>query len=267
MLDDTMAYSCAVFEDPSMSLGEASAAKLERICRKLSLGPGDHVVEIGSGWGSFAVHAARRFGCRVTTTTISDAQYEYTAKLVVDAGLGDLVTVCNQDYRDLDGVYDKLVSIEMIEAVGWRELDTFFSTCARLLRPDGTMALQAIVIEDRSYERAKTRHDLVKRLIFPNGCLPSIEAISRSTTAASDLRIVNLEDIGRHYAETLRRWRANLEVNAGAVEALGLGETFSRLWHMYLCYCEAAFLERHISDVQVILARQGWRGRLGVCPP
>jgi cyclopropane-fatty-acyl-phospholipid synthase len=182
---------------------------------------------------------------------------------VIEAGLGDLVTVYNQDYRDLDGVYDKLVSIEMIEGVGWRGLDKFFATCARLLRPDGTMALQAIVIEDRSYERAKTRDDLVKRLIFPGGCLPSIEAICRSITAASDLRVVHLEDIGRNYAETLRRWRGNLEANAGAVEALDLGESFRRLWHMYLCYCEAAFLERHVSDVQVILTRQDWRGRLG----
>ena len=263
MLDETMAYSCAVFDDPSMSLGEASAAKFERLCRKLSLGPSDHVVEIGTGWGSFAVHAATRFGCRVTTTTISDAQYEFAAKRVVDAGVGDLVTVCNQDYRDLDGVYDKLVSVEMIEAVGWRQLDTYFATCARLLRPEGTMALQAIVIEDRSYERAKHRDDLIKRLIFPGGCLPSIGAISRSVTAASDLRVVQLEDIGRHYAETLRRWRANLEANAEPVEALGLGESFSRLWHIYLCYCEAAFLEHHVSDVQVILARPGWHGRLG----
>jgi cyclopropane-fatty-acyl-phospholipid synthase len=263
MLDESMSYSCAFFEDPSMSLAEASEAKLERICRKLALGPSDHVVEIGSGWGSFAVHAAARFGARVTTTTISDTQYEYTAKRVADAGLGDRVTVCNQDYRDLGGVYDKLVSIEMIEAVGWRQLDTFFATCARLLRPEGLMALQAIVIEDGSYERAKDHDDLVKRLIFPGGFLPSIEAISRSVTSSTDLRIVDLEDIGRHYAETLRRWRTNVEAHAAQIDDLGLGEAFSRLWHIYLCYCEAAFLERHVSDVQVILARATWRGPLG----
>jgi cyclopropane-fatty-acyl-phospholipid synthase len=172
------------------------------------------------------------------------------------------VTVCNDDYRDLGGIYDKLVSIEMIEAVGWRRLGTFFSTCAGLLRPDGLMALQAIVIDDRSYERAKGRDDLVKRLIFPGGFLPSIEAISRSITSHTDLRIVDLEDIGRHYAETLRRWRANVDANTEAVIALGLGEEFVRLWRLYLSYCEAAFLERHISDVQVVLARARWRGPL-----
>jgi cyclopropane-fatty-acyl-phospholipid synthase len=263
MLDETMSYSCAIFDDPSMSLLGASEEKLDRICRKLALGPSDHVVEIGSGWGSFAVHAATRFGARVTTTTISDAQYEYAAKRVADAGLGDRVTVCNQDYRDLGGVYDKLISIEMIEAVGWRQLDTFFSTCARLLRPEGLMALQAIVIEDGSYERAKDRDDLVKRLVFPGGFLPSIEAISRSVTSNTDLRIVDLEDIGRHYAETLRRWRANVEARAEQIHGLGLDEAFSRLWHIYLCYCEAAFLERHVSDVQVILARPAWRAPLG----
>ena len=262
MLDETMSYSCAFFEGPARSLAEGSEAKLERICRKLRLGPEDHVVEIGSGWGSFAVHAAARFGCRITTTTISDAQYEYTAKRVADADLGDRITVCNQDYRDLDGTYDKLVSIEMIEAVGWRQLDTYFSTCARLLRPNGLMALQAIVIEDLSYERAKGHDDLVKRLIFPGGCLPSIEAISRSLASSTDLRIIDLEDIGQHYAETLRRWRANVDANAEKINDLGLGEAFRRLWHIYLCYCEAAFLERHVSDVQLVLARSGWRGPL-----
>ena len=164
------------------------------------------------------------------------------------------MTVCNQDYRDLGGTYDKLVSIEMIEAVGWRQLDTFFSTCARLLRPEGLMALQAIVIEDSSYERAKDHDDLIKRFVFPGGFLPSIEAISRSVSSGTDLRIVDLEDIGRHYAETLRRWRANVDAHAEQIEGLGLGEAFSRLWRIYLCYCEAAFLERHVSDVQVVLA-------------
>ena len=262
MLDETMSYSCAFFEGPAMSLAEGSEAKLERICRKLSLGPSDHVVEIGSGWGSFALHAAERFGCRITTTTISDAQYEYTAKRVADAGFGDRITVCNQDYRDLGGTYDKLVSIEMIEAVGWRQLDTFFSTCAGLLRPNGLMALQAIVIEDGSYERAKAHDDLVKRLIFPGGFLPSIEAIARSIASSTDLHIIDLEDIGHHYAETLRRWRANVDANAEEINDLGLGEAFCRLWHMYLGYCEAAFLERHVSDVQLVLARSGWRGPL-----
>ena len=232
-------------------------------CRKLALGPSDHVWRLARAGGASPCTPQRGFGARVTTTTISDAQYEYTAKRVADAGLGDRVTVVNQDYRDLGGVYDKLVSIEMIEAVGWRQLDTFFLTCARLLRPEGLMALQSIVIEDGSYERAKDHDDLVKRLVFPGGFLPSIEAIARSVASGTELRIVDLEDMGRHYAETLRRWRTNVEAHAEQIDALGLGEAFSRLWHIYLCYCEAAFLERHVSDVQVILARPAWRASLG----
>jgi cyclopropane-fatty-acyl-phospholipid synthase len=263
MLDETMMYSCAFFEDPAVSLAEASTAKLERLCRKIGLGPDDHVLEIGTGWGGFALHAATHHGARVTTTTISDAQFEYARRRIRDAGLGDRVTVLNQDYRELDGVFDKLVSIEMIEAIGWREQDTFFTTCARLLRPEGVMGLQAIVIDDRSYERAKGREDFIKSMIFPGGFLPSIESMVRSMASSTDLRVVDLEDIGRHYAETLRRWRANLAQNADRVAALGLGRRFERVWHMYLCYCEGAFLERHVSDVQLVLARDRWRGALG----
>ena len=262
MLDETMMYSCAVFEDPSQSLAAASTAKMDRLCRKIELGADDHLLEIGTGWGGFAVHAATRYGARVTTTTISDAQYEYARRRVHDAGLEDRVRVLHRDYRELEGVFDKLVSIEMIEAIGWRQQDTFFSTCARLLRPDGVMALQAIVIDDRSYERAATHQDFIKALIFPGGFLPSIESMIRSATASSDLRVVDLEDIGRHYAETLARWRANLAAHADAVIALGLGERFRRLWHLYLCYCEGAFLERHVSDVQLVLTRGEWRAPL-----
>ncbi len=263
MLDETMMYSCAFFEDPAVSLAEASTAKLERLCRKVQLGPDDHVLEIGTGWGGFALHAATRHGARVTTTTISDAQYEYASRRIHDAGLGDRVTVLNQDYRELEGDFDKIVSIEMIEAIGWRQQDTFFRTCARLLGPEGMMGLQAIVIDDRSYERAKNREDFIKDMIFPGGFLPSIESMVRSMTTTTDLRVVDLEDIGRHYAETLRRWRANLAQNADRVAALGLGSRFERVWHMYLCYCEGAFLERHVSDVQLVLVRDQWRGALG----
>ena len=263
MLDETMSYSCAFFDDPSVALADASRAKLDRICRKLDLGPDDHVLEIGTGWGGLAIHAASKYGCRVTTTTISDAQYDYATRRVAEAGLADRVVVLNQDYRDLTGVYDKLVSVEMIEAVGWRQLDTFFSTCASLLRPEGVMGLQAIVIDDRSYERAKRREDFIKHQIFPGGFLPSLEAMIDSTTAKTDLRVVDVEDIGRHYAETLSRWRENLVVHAEAVEQLNLGERFHRLWDMYLSYCEGAFLERHISDVQMVFARDSWRGPLG----
>jgi cyclopropane-fatty-acyl-phospholipid synthase len=180
MLDETMMYSSAIFERPGMTLAQAQRAKLDRLCTKLGLTASDHVIEIGTGWGGFAVHAAEHYGCRVTTTTISDAQFEYAAKRVADAGLTGRVTVLDRDYRDLTGTYDKLVSIEMIEAVDWRHHDTFFRTCASLLGPDGLMALQAITVDDRSFERAKNGKDFVREFIFPGGCLPSVEAITRS---------------------------------------------------------------------------------------
>lgn len=263
MLDETMMYSCAYFSSPEVSLADASRAKLDRLCRKIALGPQDHVVEIGTGWGGFALHAATHYGARVTTTTISDAQYEYASRRVAEAGLADRVTVLNEDYRELDGTFDKLVSIEMIEAIGWRQLDTFFATCARLIAPDGVMGLQAIVIEDRSYERAKRTEDFIKRFIFPGGFLPSIQSMVDAMTTSSDLRVLDVEDIGRHYAETLARWRANLARHRDELAELALGEDFERIWRLYLCYCEAAFLERHVSDVQLVLARGEWRGRLG----
>ena len=258
MLDPTMTYSCAIFDRPEATLEEASVAKLDRICQKLALSPSDHVLEIGSGWGGLAVHAANEYGCRVTTTTISAEQHAYATKRVAGAGLTDRVTVLHDDYRDLRGRFDKLVSIEMIEAVDWRQLDRFFRICAKLLRPEGLMALQAITIADQSYERAKNSTDFVKAFIFPGGCLPSISALARST-AATDMRIVDLEDIGRHYGETLRRWRANVDARVSEIEGLGLGQRFLRMWRFYLSYCEAAFLERHVSDVQMVLAKPAWR--------
>ncbi len=264
MLDETMMYSSAVFESPGMSLAEAQRAKLDRLGRKLGLGPADHVVEIGTGWGGFAVHASQNFGCRVTTTTISDAQFAYASKRVADAGLADRVTVLDRDYRDLRGTYDKLVSIEMIEAVDWRQHDTFFGTCASLLRSDGLMALQAITIDDRSFERAKNASEFVLELIFPGGCVPSVEAISRSLRRATPMTVIDLEDIGRHYVETLHRWHDNVEANRSAITALGLDRQFQRLWDLYLCYCEGAFAERHISDVQMIMAMPDWRAPMAV---
>lgn len=222
------------------------------------------MVEIGTGWGGFALHAARTRGCRVTTTTISEAQFEFANKRVSEAGLADRITVLDQDYRDLTGTYDKLVSIEMIEAVDWRQHDTFFATCDQLLGEEGLMALQAITIDDRSYQRAKNGHDFITETIFPGGCIPSIEAITRSVSHASTMRIVDLEDIGRHYAETLRRWRLSIETNRPRVESLDLGERFHRVWDLYLCYCEAAFLERHTSDVQIVLAKPGWEAPLSL---
>ena len=260
MLDPTMSYSCAVFERPGMSLEEASVAKLDRICRRLGLSPGVHLLEIGAGWGGLACHAAARYGCRVTTTTISAAQEAAVRERVAREGLGGLVEVRGDDYRDLAGHerFDRLVSVEMVEAVDWRRLDTYFATCVRLLRPDGLMALQAITIDDRSYHRAKSGTDFVKAYVFPGSCLPSVEVLVRAA-ARVGLRVTWLEDIGLHYAETLRRWRANLDQRAHELAALGLGERFERLWRLYLSYCEAAFLERHVSDVQMVLAMPGWR--------
>lgn len=266
MLDETMTYSCAVFDERGATLAEAQRAKLDRICTKLGLGPDDHVVEIGTGWGGFALHAASRYGCRVTTTTVSRAQEVLARRRVAEAGLSDRVEVLGSDYRDLRGTYDKLVSIEMIEAVDWRRHDTFFAACERLLAPDGLMLLQAIVIADQSFDRAKHHDDFIRRLVFPGGCIPSVTAICDSLTRATHLRLFDLEDIGRHYPPTLRRWHDNLEAHWEQVARAGLDESFHRLWRLYLCYCEAAFLERHISDVQMVVAGPRFRPPPGPFP-
>jgi cyclopropane-fatty-acyl-phospholipid synthase len=262
MLDPTMTYSCAVFERPDATLAEGSTAKLERVCEKLALGPRDHVVEIGAGWGGFALHAAATRGCRVTTTTISREQHALASARVRQAGLDDRVEVLLEDYRALRGRYDKLVSIEMIEAVGWRDFGTFFERCSRLLRPDGAMLLQAITIDERAYEVEKTSRSFIRTHIFPNGCLPSLEVIARCVARRTDMRMVHLEDITPHYVETLRRWRRNFEAAADRLAALGYSERFRRLWRMYLCYCEAGFAERRIGDVQLVLAKPRWQGRV-----
>jgi cyclopropane-fatty-acyl-phospholipid synthase len=264
MLDETMMYSCAIFDRPGMSLAEAQRAKLDRLCAKLALTASDHVVEIGTGWGGFAVHAATHYGCRVTTTTISAAQHDFASKRVADLGLTDQITVLDQDYRDLRGSFDKLVSIEMIEAVDWRQHDTFFRSCASLLRPDGLMALQAITVDDRSFERAKNGTDFIREMIFPGGCIPSVEAITRALRRSTHLVVVDLEDIGRHYVETLLRWYENVDSRRAEVTALGLDGRFQRLWDLYLCYCAGAFFERHISDVQMIMAMPDWQAPMTV---
>ena len=245
-----------------MTLADASRAKLERICDKLDLGPSDHVLEIGTGWGGFAIHAASTRGCRVTTTTLSREQRELAVGRVRDAGLEDRVTILLEDYRELTGVYDKLVSIEMIEAVGWKDFGTYFQRCAELLRPDGVMALQAITIDDRLYDVEKTQRSFMNSLIFPNGCLPSVEVIARNVARRSDLRMVGLEDITPHYAETLRRWRANIEAQAERLAEMGYDKRFRRLWRLHLSFCEAGFTERRIGNVQIMLAKPRWRGHL-----
>jgi cyclopropane-fatty-acyl-phospholipid synthase len=259
-LDETLMYSSAVFERPDMTLLEASTAKLGRICRKLDLKPGDHVLEIGSGWGGFALHAAHHYGCRVTTVTLSRQQFDLARQRVAAAGLDHLVDVRLTDYRDLDGQYDKLVSIEMVEAVGAEHLATYFRQCGRLLKPEGAMLLQAITIADQRYEAALKEVDFIQKHIFPGGFLPSVTALTGALTGASDLRTVQLDDIGPHYAETLARWRQNFLQKLDAVRGLGFDERFIRMWLFYLCYCEGGFRERDIGTVQMLLAKPGWRG-------
>jgi cyclopropane-fatty-acyl-phospholipid synthase len=267
MLDPTMMYSSAVFERRDMTLEEASRAKLDRICRKLELGPGDHVLEIGTGWGGFAVHAAATTGCRVTTTTLSVEQRALALERVAAAGLEHRVDVLLQDYRELRGRYDKLVSIEMIEAVGWKDFGTFFARCAALLRPEGVLALQAITIDDRLYDLEKASRSFMNTLIFPHGCLPSVEVIARMVARHGDLRMVDLEDITPHYAETLRRWRANVDAAREQLLGLGYDERFQRLWRLYLSFCEAGFAERRIGNVQIVLAKPRWRGQVDAAAP
>ncbi len=254
-LDPTMMYSCAVFESPHATLEQASLAKLEMVCRKLDLNEHDHLLEIGTGWGGLAVYAAQRYGCRVTTTTISREQHAYACERVRAAGLRGRVSVLLADYRELQGRYDKLVSIEMIEAVGWQYLPTYFRRCSQLLSDDGAMLLQAIVIEDRAYEVEKAGRSFINTYIFPGGCLPSLEIISRTLARVTDLRQVNLEDLTAHYTLTLARWRERFLARADRLAELGYDERFKRLWELYLSYCEGGFAERRIQDVQLLLAK------------
>jgi cyclopropane-fatty-acyl-phospholipid synthase len=255
-LDDTLTYSCAVFERPGASLKEASLAKYERICRLADLSGGHEVLEIGTGWGGFALYAAERYGCRVTTTTISREQFALATRRVADAGLADRVRVLDKDYRDLTGRYDRLVSIEMIEAVGPQFLPTFFERCAALLVPEGRMALQAITIRDDQYDAARRETDFIKRHIFPGGTIFSLTALSLAASR-TDLRLLRADDIGPHYAETLRRWRANLRASWPGLLARGFDERLLRLWEFYFCYCEGGFAEGYLGDVQLAFARPG----------
>ena len=260
-LDERMMYSSAVYEPGMASLEAASTAKLERLCRKLELGPGDHLLEIGSGWGSLAVYAAQQFGCRVTTVTLSPAQHVAAVARVQHAGLDDRVTVRLCDYRDLDGCYDKLVSVEMVEAVGHEYLEGYFGKLGRLLRPGGLMALQAITIEDHRYRQALRSVDFIKKHVFPGSFIPSVSRLVSAAAATTDTVLVNLEDIGHDYARTLSEWRRRTETHRDDIVALGFDERFLRMWRFYLAYCEGGFLERAISDVQLLFAKPGYRGR------
>ena len=258
-LDERLMYSAAAYDRGVETLERASEAKLLRLCRKLDLGPGDHLLEIGTGWGGLAVFAAERFGCRVTTTTISRAQYESARELVAGRRLSERVEVLPLDYRALTGRYDKLVSVEMVEAVGHQYIDGFFRACGRLLRPDGLMAMQAIVIRDAAYPAALRRADFIKKYIFPGGFIPC-NGVLTTAAGAADLALVNLEDFGLDYARTLREWRRRLEARRERAVALGFDERFLRMWRFYFAYCEGGFLERAISDVQMLFAMPDHRG-------
>ncbi|MDT3709779.1 MAG: cyclopropane-fatty-acyl-phospholipid synthase family protein [Pseudomonadaceae bacterium] len=254
-LDPTMMYSAALFEHADDSLEQAQLNKLARICDKLELKPTDHLLEIGTGWGSMALYAAINYGCRVTTTTLSREQFAYTQARIEKEGLQERVTLLLRDYRDLDGQYDKLVSIEMIEAVGHGFLPTYFRQCARLLKPDGLMLLQAITIRDQRYEQARRSVDFIQRYIFPGGALPSVQRMTELVGRETDMNLLHLEDIGWHYARTLRLWHENFRRARSELETLGYDEQFYRLWEFYLCYCEGGFLERSIGTAQLLLAK------------
>lgn len=259
-LDPTMAYSCGIFERDNSTLEEASAAKFDRICRKLGLAPGMKVLEIGTGWGGFAIHAARNYGCRVTTTTISRQQHNYSAERIVAEGLGNQITLLLQDYRDLTGQFDRLVSIEMIEAVGHRHLPTYLRACAERLRPDGAALIQAITMPDHLYDRYLDAPDFINRYIFPGSCCPSLHAISDAVARSTDLRLNNLEDLSPHYARTLREWRNAFHANLAQVRGMGFDDRFIRMWEFYLCYCEGGFAERFTGVAQLLFCKPGYRG-------
>jgi cyclopropane-fatty-acyl-phospholipid synthase len=254
-LDESMMYSSAVFPNPEATLAEAQETRLERVCQALELTSDDHLLEIGTGWGAMAVHAASRYGCRVTTTTISAEQREGALRRIADAGVGDRVSVVLEDYRELRGRYTKLVSLEMIEAVGWQYFDLFFRRCSELLEPDGLFFLQAIVIDDRLYEQEKAARSFSNKLIFPGGCLPSVEVIQHCVARETDMSTVWLDEIGTHYARTLELWRERFIANSDLAGELGYDEQFRRLWTLWLAMSEAGFRERRLRDVQVLFAK------------
>lgn len=263
-LDPTMNYSAGIF-DPDIvaekfpncksDLHGASLTKMDRICQKLSLRPTDHVIEIGTGWGGLAIFMATHYGCRVTTTTISKEQHAFATAAVAKAGLKNKVTVLLKDYRALEGQFDKLVSVEMIEAVGHQFLDSYFSKCSQLLKSDGAMLIQAILIGQQSYRSYRKGVDFIRAYVFPGGCLPSAVSLCQSVGRVTSMRMIDYEDMTQHYADTLRHWRTAFMNRLDAVRSLGFDEYFIRLWHFYLCYCEAAFAERRCQSVQIMFAK------------
>lgn len=260
-LDSSLMYSSALFDRDHTTLEEASRNRLDRICQRLDLQPGDHIVEVGTGWGGFALHAAQHYGCRVTTTTISRRQYELVGSRVGEAGLEDRITLLQQDYRNLRGTYDKLVSIEMIEAVGHGFLPQYFATCRNLLRPGGRMLIQAITMPDQRYDRYRRSIDFIRRYIFPGGHLPSVTAMQQAVARRTDLFLTSVDQFPESYARTLREWRRRFLERLDDVRQLGFDERFVRMWEYYLCYCEAAFLEKTVGVGHFVWERPGISGK------
>ncbi|MBK69063.1 MAG: SAM-dependent methyltransferase [Legionellales bacterium] len=252
-LDDTMTYSSAIFESRNSSLKEASINKLDLICKKLNLNETDHVLEIGGGWGSFAIHAAQNYGCEVTTTTISEEQYRYMNQRFSKLNLNKKINLLNKDYRSLSGNYDKIVSIEMIEAVGDKFLGKFFSTCSKLLKSKGQMLLQSITMPDDRYPQYLKNTDFIQTYIFPGSCIPSLAAIKNSLKKHTNFTIYDIEDIAPHYSKTLLYWLQNFNKNESQIRKLGYDENFCRLWKYYLSYCAAGFQERYLGDLQILM--------------
>lgn len=254
-LDKSMMYSSAIFAKDDLSLEQASTVKLDHICRRLRLKPGDHLLEIGTGWGGMAIHAAKNYGCHVTTTTISEEQYKFARERVEQLGLGDRVTLLKEDYRKLSGTYDKIVSIEMVEAVGYQYYDEFFSRCSHLLKPKGLMLMQAITTQDQLFETQKDRSDFIRKYIFPGGCLPSNEIVVKKVSKCTDMQLVGLEDITLDYARTLAEWKKRFFDHLEDVRQLGFDDVFIRMWDFYLSYCEGGFSERVINTAQFLFAK------------
>ena len=254
-LDSRMMYSSAIYASSDEALEVASERKLRTICEKLALKPDDHVIEIGTGWGGFAIYAAEHCGCRITTTTISEQQHAYTAQLIKTKGLEKQITLLKKDYRLLTGQFDKLVSIEMIEAVGHQYLPTYLQKCNDLLKPEGLALIQAITIEDHRYKMALNSVDFIKKYIFPGSFIPSVGVILSVNAKNTDMKLINLEDFGDSYAYTLRDWQTAFNANIEAIEQAGYGTDFQRMWRFYFSYCEGGFIERAISDVHLLLAK------------
>ena len=258
-LDPTMTYSCGYFNNDSVSLEQASIEKIDRICRKLKLNENDHILEIGTGWGSFSLYAAKQYGCTIDTVTISDAQYEYASRKIESSGLDSKINIFNKDYRKIEGQYDKIVSIEMIEAVGHQFIPQYFSKISSLLKEDGLVAVQGITYNDQNFEEYKNSVDFIKKYIFPGSCLISVAQISDVIKEYTDLAIVDMEDITKHYAETLNRWKVNFMKEIPEVKRMGFSEAFIKMWEFYFVFCEAGFLERNIGDVQLVFSKSGAR--------